>query len=70
MKWIDPKNDDHPPPNKVVEGRWDNPEVDGTLTHQCIYTDRQLGWYLVTPRERLPIKAPDAWRYKPFNEHV
>lgn len=63
-RWINPANDDLPPDQKVVEGRWDNPPgCKGSLVREC-YHDRIYGWMLADPRQTSQAPAPDAWRYK------
>jgi hypothetical protein len=63
MRWINPKNDDHPPAYKLVQGRWDLENVSGSVVRECIYIDATLGWRLVDPLRQCEVRAPHAWRY-------
>jgi hypothetical protein len=63
MHWLNPNNDDHPPANKLVEGRWDLAGICGSVVRECIYIDATFGWRLVDPLESREVRAPDAWRY-------
>jgi hypothetical protein len=67
-RWINPRNDDAPPKNKVVEGRFDDPcGTLGSVTHDCVCGPGG-SWRLVDPIETREVRTPDAWRYKAETE--